>query len=225
MASSSQYLRNYSDENKSRRRQLREAEAKQRAQQRLADSYLPHIPATASEVTQLASEPPTEDAEVGNALNSQESTEAAVSQLAVLHGAAAQPTTSPSGSGMQCPECNRLLCESEKLAFFARHNSGNGFEVHLMLKPEMVFEDMPTNLHLMRACAANAVASWQCACGHKVGDTRKVGPRKAAMTAFKSSSVKLFGKHYTNKKSQWPTIYADPPFNAIEVRQWGEFHG
>ena len=153
--------RDYSIENKARRRHQREEEAKQRAQQRLADSLLPHIPAAylppvncrqllaaCSEVTQLAGEPATKDVEVGipaassegtqlagesasddvqvgHALNTQDSTDAALSQhstsdvtqLAVVDGAAAQPTTSPSSSGMQCPECNTLLCGSDNLDF------------------------------------------------------------------------------------------------------------
>ena len=329
MATSSQDLRDYSTETKALRRQLREAEAKQRAQQRLANSYLPYIPADASEVTQLASAaaavspaaevspkalPPAASPqttggrvmgigweawkalfpevavkveaeaaaksvtpeslfvssleaakdvapeslfvtslESGSGAASsaegpaskapppvatwvqpkppQESEDAVVSrhsssevtQLAVPDGAAVQPTTSPRSLGMQCPECDGFICSGEQLAFFARRNAAQGFEVHLMLKPELEPDD--ANLHLMPEVAANALASWQCACGHKLGDTRKVGPRKTPMTAFKSSSVKLFGRHYTNKKSQWPTIYTDAPFNVIEVRQWGEFHG
>ena len=230
MATSSQDLRDYSDENKALRRQLREAEAKQRAQQRLAHSYLPHIPADASEVTELPSEPPTEDVEANNtefedAVVSRYSS-SEVTQLAVPDGANSEVPTccSPRGLGMQCPECDGFICSGEQLAFFARRNAKRGFEVHLMLKPELEISSS-ANLHLMPEVAANALASWQCACGHKLGDTRKVGPRKTPMTAFKSSSVKLFGRHYTNKKSQWPTIYTNAPFNVIEVRQWGEFHG
>ena len=70
-----------------------------------------------------------------------------------------------------------------------------------------------------------ARASWQCACGFKFGDTRAVAVKKAAMTAFKSSSVMLCGHRFTGRKSKWPSIYNQPPFNAIEVRTRDTFFG
>ena len=191
--------RDYSAETKAARRLQRQADAKRRAQERCGDT-------TAQDGTDgAASQQCISD----------------VTQLAVPDADAAQPTTMPGTGSMQCPECNQVLCGTQELAFFKRVNKMQGLEVHLMLKPEI--KDMPPDIILMPACEQGAVASWQCTCGHKLGDTRNVGPRKAAMTAFKSSSVKLFGQLHKSKKSQWPRIYAHPPFNGIEVRHWAEF--
>ena len=191
--------RDYSAETKAARRLQRQADAKRRAQERCGDT-------TAQDGTDgAASQQCISD----------------VTQLAVPDADAAQPTTMPGTGSMQCPECNQVLCGTQELAFFKRVNKMQGLEVHLMLKPEI--KDMPPDIILMPACGQGAVASWQCTCGHKLGDTRNVGPRKAAMTAFKSSSVKLFGQLHKSKKSQWPRIYAHPPFNGIEVRHWAEF--
>ena len=131
------------------------------------------------------------------------------------------PSVLPQRGAMQCPICNQVLCGTESLAFFRRVNKANGIEVHLMLKPELA--DIPPNFHRMTDTEKGAVASWQCACGHKLGDTRNVGPRKASMTAFKSSAVKVFGQHHSGQKSKWPSLYSERPFNAIELRQWSEF--
>jgi len=191
--------RDYSAETKAARRLQRQADAKRRAQERCGDT-------TAQDGTDgAASQQCISD----------------VTQLAVPDADAAQPTTMPGTGSMQCPECNQVLCGTQELAFFKRVNKMQGLEVHLMLKPEI--KDMPPDIILMPACGQGAVATWQCTCGHKLGDTRNVGPRKAAMTAFKSSSVKLFGQLHKSKKSQWPRIYAHPPFNGIEVRHWAEF--
>ena len=123
---------------------------------------------------------------------------------------------------MQCPACNQIICDTHDLAFFKRTNKQHGLEVHLMLKPEIT--DMPPAMISMPACDPKAVAFWECACcQHKLGETRNVGPRKATMTAFKSSSVKLFGLHNKSKKSQWPRMHVLAPFNAIEVRLWDEY--
>jgi hypothetical protein len=200
---------------------MREAQAQQRALVLLCEPGI-------SDVTQLAvldgdAAQPTTMPGTERQLPSQPCI-SDVTQLAVSDGDAAQPITMPGTGGMQCPECDRVLCGTQELAFFRRVNKKLGVEVHLMLKPEP-WPDMPPDIIKMSACDQGAVASWQCACGHKLGDTRNVGPRKAPMTAFKSSSVKLFGQHHKSKKSQWPRIYADPPFNGIEVRLWDEFHG
>ena len=69
------------------------------------------------------------------------------------------------------------------------------------------------------------MASWQCACGFKFGDTRAVAVKKAAMTAFKSSSVMLCGWRFTGGRSKWLSIFNQPLFNAIEVRNSGTFSG
>ena len=201
-SSSTSCPRDYSHENKAVRQLQRQADAEKRAQERCGDATAQTCAhGAASDTAQAAS---------------------SVAQPAVPNADAAQPSTMPCIDRMQCSECNEILCGIQDLAFFRRVNKMQGLEVHLMLKPEI--EVMPPNFKKMPACEQGAVASWQCACGHKLGDTRNVGPRKAAMTAFKSSSVKLFGQHHKSKKSQWPRIYADPPFDGIELRQWEEFH-
>jgi len=123
---------------------------------------------------------------------------------------------------MQCVVCEHPLCDTEDLAFFWRANKQGGVEVHLMLKPEI-----QVALTFIRAPVVEkgAMASWQCTCGFKFGDTRAVAVRKAAMTAFKSSSVIMCGQRFTGRKSQWPSIYDRPPFNAIEVRTRDTFFG
>jgi len=129
------------------------------------------------------------------------------------------PTMLP---GLQCPMCKRELCQAHSLCFFRRINPQGGVEVHLMLKPEA-----PVPPTFVRAPEAEkgATQTWQCACGAKIGDTRPIGPSKASMTAFKSSSVMLHGQHHTAKKSMWPRIYDSPLFNDIEVRSRDSFHG
>ena len=123
------------------------------------------------------------------------------------------------GNLLQCVVCERHLCDTSDLAFFwrvnARTRKQGGAEVHLMLKPE-------NNVHgpfiRSNVTQKGALASWQCECGFKLGDTRAVAVKKAAMTAFKSSSVMLCGHRFSGRKSQWPSIYNQPPFNTIEVR-------
>jgi len=193
--------RDYSAESKAARALLREAQARQRARDRAGEPCSSDV----TDLAVLATEPGPE------------------TSVVKPDGAAAQPITMPGTGGMQCPKCDRVLCGTEELAFFTRINKMQGLEVHLMLKPEI--KDIPPDIMLMPVCDRGAVASWQCACGHKLGDTRHVGPRRAPMTAFKSSSVKVCGQHHQSKKSQWPRIFADPPFNAIKVRQWAEFLG
>jgi len=154
-------------------------------------------------------------------------TTSATMELAVIGNPTAPVASnvSPSlmqGTGeMQCPVCDRVLCGTQSLAFFRRINKEQGVEVHLMLKPEIA--DVPPDFQRMPTPDKGSLASWQCACGHKIGDTRNIGPRKAPMTAFKSSSVKLFGQHHKGQKSKWPSIYTDTPFNGIEVRDWSDF--
>ena len=128
----------------------------------------------------------------------------------------------PALPGLQCPMCKRELCQAHSLCFFRRINPQGGVEVHLMLKPEA-----PVPPTFVRAPEAEkgATQTWQCACGAKMGDTRPIGPSKASMTAFKSSSVMLHGQHHTAKKSMWPRIYDSPLFNDIEVRSRDSFHG
>ena len=92
--------------------------------------------------------------------------------------------------------------------------SKNGVEVHLVLKPE---NNVPTTFRPAEL-KPNALQSWSCACGAKLGDTRPVAVGKAPMTAFKSASVILCGQHFPGKKSKWPTVYNTPPFDHIEVR-------
>ena len=202
MASSSENpgQRDYSAENKEARRLLWQADAQKRAQEQCRDATAQHY---------------TDDAANQQCISD-------VTQHVLPDAVAAQPITMPGTDSMRCPHCNQILCGTQDLAFFTRTNKMQGLEVHLMLKPEI--KDMPPAMIRMPACEKKAVTSWQCACGHKLGDTRNVGPRKAAMTAFKSSSVILFGRHLQSTKSQWPRIHADPPYNAIEVRQWAQFH-
>ena len=128
----------------------------------------------------------------------------------------------PALPGLQCPLCKRELCQAHSLCFFRRNNPQGGVEVHLMLKPEA-----PVPPTFVRAPEAEkgATQTWQCACGAKIGDTRPIGPSKASMTAFKSSSVMLHGQHHTAKKSMWPRIYDSPLFNDIQVRSRDSFHG
>ena len=123
---------------------------------------------------------------------------------------------------MKCSQCQRALCGLEHLTFFRRVNKQDGVEVHLMLKPEI--EEPET---FIRAAIADkgAVASWQCLCGFKFGDTRRVGVKKAPMTAFKSSSVILCGRRLPGQKSKWPSVYDQPPFETIEVRNRDPFLG
>jgi len=129
----------------------------------------------------------------------------------------ASSTISPqiTGNLLQCVVCERSLCDTADLAFFWRANKQGGVEVHLMLKPE---NKEPAPFIRSNATQKGAMASWQCACGFKLGDTRAVAVKRAAMTAFKSSSVMLCGHRFTGRKSQWPSIYNQPPFNTIEVR-------
>ena len=136
----------------------------------------------------------------------------------------ASSTSSPQASGhlLQCIDCQRPLCGTEDLAFFWRANKQGGVEVHLMLKPE---NEKPATFIRSPVTEKGAMASWQCACGFKFGDTRAVAVKKAAMTAFKSSSVMLCGQRFTGRKSKWPSIYTKPPFNTIEVRTRDTFFG
>ena len=136
--------------------------------------------------------------------------------------AGALPRTATEHSVMQCVVCERPLCGAEDLAFFWRVNKQGGKEVHLMLKPE---NEKPATFIRAPTTEKGAMASWQCACGFKFGDTRAVAVRKAAMTAFKSSSVMLCGQRFPSTKSKWPSIYNRPPFNTIEVRTRDTFHG
>ena len=87
--------------------------------------------------------------------------------------------------------------------------------MHLMLKPE---NQEPATFIRSSVTEKGAMASWQCTCGFKFGDTRAVAVKKAPMTAFKSSSVMLCGQRFTGSKSKWPSIYDTAPFNTIEVR-------
>jgi hypothetical protein len=136
----------------------------------------------------------------------------------------ASSTASPQATGplLQCVDCERPLCGTEDLAFFWRANKQGGVEVHLMLKPE---NKEPATFIRSPVTEKGAMTSWQCACGFKFGDTRAVAVRKAAMTAFKSSSVMLCGQRFTGHKSKWPLIYNQPPFNVIEVRTRDTFFG
>ena len=129
----------------------------------------------------------------------------------------ASSTMSPqiTGNLLQCVVCERPLCGTSDLAFFWRKNKQGGVEVHLMLKPE---NKEPAPFIRSNVTQQGTMASWQCACGFKLGDTRAVAVKRAAMTSFKSSSVMLCGHRFTGSKSQWPSIYNQPPFNTIEVR-------
>jgi hypothetical protein len=117
---------------------------------------------------------------------------------------------------LQCSQCQRPLCSTEDLAFFWRKNKQGGVEVHLMLKPE---REPPATFVRSPVTDRGAIVSWRCfGCGFKFGDTRNIAVKKAAMTAFKSSSVMLCGQRFTGSKSKWPSIYDTAPFNTIEVR-------
>jgi hypothetical protein len=118
--------------------------------------------------------------------------------------------------------CKRELCQAHSLCFFRRINPQGGVEVHLMLKPEA---PVPPTFVRAPETEKGATQTLQCACGAKMGDTRPIGPSKASMTAFKSSSVMLHGQNHTAKKSMWPRIYDSPLFNDIEVRSRDSFHG
>jgi hypothetical protein len=158
---------------------------------------------------------PWEEASSVNAINT-----LPVAQDSLEHALVPMPassTMSPqiTGNLMQCVECERPLCDTADLAFFWRANKQGGVEVHLMLKPE---NKEPASFIRSNITEKSAMASWQCACGFKLGDTRAVAVKKAPMTAFKSSSVMLCGHRFTGHRSQWPSIYNQPPFNTIEVR-------
>ena len=133
-------------------------------------------------------------------------------------------TASPQATGclMQCVDCKRRLCDTEDLAFFKRINQQGGVEVHLMFKPE---NTMPETFIRSPVTEKGAMASWQCACGRKFGNTRTVGVKWAPMTAFKSSSVMLCGHRFTGRESEWPSRYNQSPFNAIKVRTRDTFLG
>ena len=141
-----------------------------------------------------------------------------------IYAISASSTASPQATGrlLQCVSCERPLCGTEDLAFFWRASKQGGVEVHLMLKPE---NKEPATFIRSPFTEKGTMASWQCACGFKFGDTRAVAVKKAAMTAFKSSSVMLCGHRFTGRKSKWPSIYNQPPFNAIEVRTRDTFVG
>ena len=136
----------------------------------------------------------------------------------------ASSTASPQATErlLQCVNCERPLCGTEDLAFFWRANKQGGVEVHLMLKPE---NKEPATFIRSPVKEKGAMASWQCACGFKFGNTRAVAVQKSPMTAFKSSSVMLCGQRFTGSKSKWPSIYNQYPFNAIEVRTRDTFFG
>ena len=94
--------------------------------------------------------------------------------------------------------------------------------MHLMLKPEI---KMPDTFVAAAPPEKGALHSWNCECGAKLGDTRPVAYRHAPMTAFKSASVMLCGRHFTGKKSKWPAVYKTPPFDCIEVRNRDTYFG
>ncbi len=123
---------------------------------------------------------------------------------------------------LQCPACKRELCQTRELCWFYRRNVQDAVEVHLMLRPEV---PMPQTLVRATEAKQGVAQSWQCGCGTEIADSRAVGPRKAMMTAFKSSKVMLYGQRYTGKKSMWPSIYNTLPFNNIQVRTRDTFHG
>ena len=123
---------------------------------------------------------------------------------------------------LQCIECERVLCNTEDLAFVWRCNKAECVEVYLMLKPENAVPATFIRSHLTEK---QAMASWECECGFKLCNTRAVAVGKAAMTAFKSSSIMLCGERFLGQKSQWTSLYNQPPFNAIEVRSKDTFDG
>ena len=162
---------------------------------------------------------PGEDALSVNASNTVPTVQDSLEQFLVPMPASSAMSPQITGNLLQCVVCERHLCDTSDLAFFwrvnARTRKQGGAEVHLMLKPE-------NNVHgtfiRSNVTQKGALASWQCECGFKLGDTRAVAVKKAAMTAFKSSSVMLCGHRFSGRKSQWPSIYNQPPFNTIEVR-------
>ena len=158
---------------------------------------------------------PGEDALSVNASNTVPTVQDSLEQVLVPMPASSAMSPQITGNLLQCVVCERHLCDTSDLAFFWRANKQGGVEVHLMLKPE-------NNVHgtfiRSNVTQKGALASWQCECGFKLGDTRAVAVKKAAMTAFKSSSVMLCGHRFSGRKSQWPSIYNQPPFNTIEVR-------
>ena len=140
-----------------------------------------------------------------------------------LPSAASDNATANVASALQCPACRRQLCQPQDLCFFSRYPEQGGHEVHLIVKPEL--PHMPPSFTLAPITAKGSTQSWQCPCGHHLGDTRPIGPNKALMTAFKSASVMLYGQHHPGKKSKWPTLYSTLPFNNIEVRTRDTFRG
>ena len=158
---------------------------------------------------------PGEDALSVNASNTVPTVQDSLEQFLVPMPASSAMSPQITGNLLQCVVCERHLCDTSDLAFFWRANKQGGVEVHLMLKPE-------NNVHgpfiRSNVTQKGALASWQCECGFKLGDTRAVAVKKAAMTAFKSSSVMLCGYRFSGRKSQWPSIYNQHPFNTIEVR-------
>ena len=85
------------------------------------------------------------------------------------------------GNLLQCVVCERPLCGTEDLAFFWRANKQGGVEVHLMLKPE---NKEPAAFIRSPVTEKGAMASWQCACGFKLGDTRAVAVKKGCDDGF-----------------------------------------
>ena len=176
-------------------------------------AYLVQTPRDATEHS------PGEDALSVNASNRVPTVQDSLEQFLVPMPASSAMSPQITGNLLQCVVCERHLCDTSDLAFFwrvnARTRKQGGAEVHLMLKPE-------NNVHgpfiRSNVTQKGALASWQCECGFKLGDTRAVAVKKAAMTAFKSSSVMLCGHRFSGRKSQWPSIYNQPPFNTIEVR-------
>ena len=137
-------------------------------------------------------------------------------------GSAAIVAMEPDASGLQCPSCRRVLCGPDRFCFFTRYDKQTGFETHLMLKPDL---SQPDTFDPADQPEQGAILTLKCLCGEKLGDTRRVGPNKAPMTAFKSGSVRLFDRHHPGKKSKWPPLYQQWPYNQIEVRERDNFFG
>ena len=91
-----------------------------------------------------------------------------------------------------------------------------------MLKPE---NDVPETFRPSADLQKGALQSWSCACGAQLGDTRPVAVSHAPMTAFKSASVMLCGRHFTGKKYEWPAVYKTPPFDCTEVNNRDTYFG
>ena len=127
------------------------------------------------------------------------------------------PTASTADMSMQCSACDRIICDIENLAFWRHGSQAGGVDVHLILKPDIA--DVPAFLCRMTKTENGAVASWQCVCGHKMGDTRNIGPKKAPTIVLKMTSVKLCGYHWhrASKNVKWSMVDAHPEFPAIEV--------